>query len=147
MYNTRLGILLEVICFGIGLLYRNKQAIEDLKEKYRPIPVRVESKFLTQLQEVFTGNISDETFNVPRMCQELGLSRTVLYQKVKTATGKTPVLYLRDLRLEAGRKLLMTTNQNISEIAYSVGFKDPNYFTRTFTNEFGVSPKRMRAGT
>ncbi len=54
--------------------------------------------------------------------------------------------FIRSIRLEEGRMLLFSTRQTISEIAYSVGFNDPNYFTRTFTKEFGVSPKRMREG-
>ena len=99
-----------------------------------------------RLHEVFTRNIINENYDVEQMCIDLGLSRTQLFKKVKAASQSTPTIYLRKMRLEQARHLLLSTSQTISEIAYSVGFKDPNYFSRVFTKEFGISPKRMREG-
>ncbi len=146
MYSTRIGIVLEIICFGLGLLYRNRKAFMELQRRYSPTIPSKQEKFLMQLLSIFKENISNENYDISQMSQDLSVSKSMLFQKVKACTGKTPILYLRHLRLEEGRKLLQTTDQNISEIAYSIGFKDPNYFTRVFTKEYGVSPKRMREG-
>ena len=88
----------------------------------------------------------DEDYALDRICEALKLSRSNLHTRVKNATGKSTTIYVRSIRLEEARKLLYSTQFTIAEIAYQVGFKDPNYFTRTFTQEFGVSPKRLREG-
>ena len=144
MYNTRIGVLLEITCFGIGLLYRNKQVIEELKKKYASRLILKKDPFLERLTNLFEMNIPNERYNIASMCQDLGMSKASLYAKIKNVTGKTPILYLRALRLERGRELLLSTDQSISEIAYLVGYNDPNFFSRVFAKEFGMSPKRMR---
>ncbi len=146
MYSTRIGVMLEIICFGLGLLYRNRRVIEDLQRQYAPLIPPSNDGFLMQVQNVFQENLSNENYDIAQMCRDLGLSKAALYQKIKAATATTPIAYLRAMRLEEARRLLHATDRNISEIAYSVGYRDPNFFTRVFTKEFGVSPKRMREG-
>jgi transcriptional regulator GlxA family with amidase domain len=62
-------------------------------------------------------------------------------------TGMSMTRYLRTLRLSKARELLSTTALNISEVAYAVGFEDPKYFSRVFSEEFGVSPGNFRQST
>ena len=72
------------------------------------------------------------------------LSPSQLYRKLKALTGETPNQLIRKIRLHKGLELLKTTDLNIAEIAYSVGFSDPNYFSRMFHKEFGKSPRLLR---
>ena len=68
-----------------------------------------------------------------------------LYRKIKALTGKSTALYMRSLRLHKAQELLRTTQLTVSEIAYDVGFEDPNYFSRTFSQEFGTPPSEARS--
>jgi AraC-like DNA-binding protein len=70
----------------------------------------------------------------------LNMSKMQLYRKLKGVSNLGPNEFIRNIRLKKSMTLLKTTNQNISEIAYSVGFSDPAYFTRCFRKEFGKAP-------
>jgi len=68
------------------------------------------------------------------------LSRTQLHNKIKALTGKSTSIYIRSIRLQKAAILLKTTELRISEVAFGVGFKDPDYFTRTFIQAYDMSP-------
>ena len=100
--------------------------------------------FVTRLRDIIRRNLSDSSFSVERIGEEIGLSRVQLYRKVKALTGQTPVELLRRARLEKGRQLIEKTDRSIAEIAYEVGFTSPSYFNKCFREEFGTSPGAMR---
>ena len=71
------------------------------------------------------------------------MSESSLNRKLKALTDKTLSLFIRSVRLQQGKILLQTTDLNISEIAYYVGFTDPAYFSRIFSQEFGAAPSKF----
>jgi transcriptional regulator GlxA family with amidase domain len=73
----------------------------------------------------------------------MGLSRAQLYRKLQSLTGRSVNEHLNAIRLEKARHLLKTSNMNISEVAYDVGFNDPKYFGRVFSEAFGQSPSEF----
>jgi AraC-like DNA-binding protein len=81
---------------------------------------------------------------VDDLCEELSISRTQLFRKAKALTGESPVRLIQQMRLRKAKELLRTTELNVSEIAYEVGFTDPAYFSRAFNKEFGMSPSAIR---
>ena len=74
----------------------------------------------------------------------MSLSEVQLYRKIKALTDRSTAIFIRSVRLAKGRELLQTTQMNVSEIAYEVGFDDPNNFSRTFSQEFGSAPSEVR---
>ena len=102
-----------------------------------------EDAFLIKFRDFVEKNMADSDLSVETIGAELGLSRVQLYRKVKALTGQSPVELLRTARLQKGRELLQTTNKNVSEIAYEVGFTAPSYFTKCFKDEFGISPSDL----
>ena len=78
--------------------------------------------------------------SVEELSAELGMSRVHLYKRLKQITGKTPIEFIRVLRLKRAAQLLRESQLNISEIAYRCGFNNPKYFSRYFKEEFGVLP-------
>ena len=84
--------------------------------------------------------MDDPEFGLDQLCKELFLSRSQFGRKVKALTGKSPAIYLRSLRLLKARQLLLTTEITVKEVAYNVGFSDPSYFSRSYSEEFGESP-------
>jgi CheY-like chemotaxis protein/two-component sensor histidine kinase len=104
----------------------------------------LEDQFLKKLITVVTDRMDDPDLGVVHLCQAARLSNTQVNRKLKALTGRTPSQFIRFIRLERAAELLKTTENNISEVAYSVGFNDPNYFTRVFSEEFGFSPRGAR---
>lgn len=108
-----------------------------------PQTIIKEDAFLLKFRDFVEKNMADSDLSVETIGAELGLSRVQLYRKVKALTGQSPVELLRTARLQKGRELLQTTDKNVSEIAYEVGFTAPSYFTKCFKDEFGISPSDL----
>ena len=86
------------------------------------------------------ANMARADLSVEELAAELGMSRVHLYKRLKQTTGKTPIEFIRLLRLKRAAQLLRESQLNISEIAYDCGFNNPKYFSRYFKEEFGVLP-------
>ena len=85
-----------------------------------------------------------ENITLERICDVFSVSRSSVSHMFKKKTGKVFREYLTDVRLRSARFLLLNSSLNISEIAYSVGFNDSNYFSNTFKSCVGVSPSGYR---
>ena len=71
------------------------------------------------------------------------MSRSQVFRKIKALTGKSPSTYVRSIRLLKAKGMIENGEGNISEIAYSVGFSSPIYFSKCFKDEFGYPPKNF----
>jgi len=114
--------------------------LEDHDEQ----PVASVDPFLNKALEVIDSNMADEDFTIEKMAAELLLSRVQLFRKIKNTTSYSPSQLLSIRRLEAAQKLLKTTDQSIADIAFEVGFSDPNYFSTAFKKHFDISPSQAR---
>jgi signal transduction histidine kinase/DNA-binding response OmpR family regulator len=103
-----------------------------------------EDAFLKKVNTIIEIQLSNSEFTIPQLSKELNMSQSQLYRKIKAITGKTITAYLRRYRLHQSRILLQSTTMNISEVAYEVGFADPLYFSRMFSEEYGIPPKESR---
>lgn len=103
-----------------------------------------EEQFLQKAVRFVEAHISDEDFGMPELCKALNMSRTNLFRKLKALTGQSATDFIRHLRLEKAKVLLETTDMNVTEASYAVGFGSPNYFSRAFQEAFGISPKSVR---
>lgn len=103
-----------------------------------------EREFIMRVQAIIHNHLSDNGFDVHALCRELGMARTPLHNKLKALTGRSSTEYIRAVRLQHARKLLLQTALPISDIAYQTGFSNPNYFSTRFKEEFGLSPSRFR---
>ena len=77
--------------------------------------------------------------------RELGISRAYLYKKILALTGKSPLEFIRTIRLQHAAQLLEKSQLTVSEVAYRVGFNNPKYFTKYFKEEFHVLPSNYAA--
>lgn len=103
--------------------------------------------FVDRLMEITERNYTDADFGVTELCEAMGMSRALLSKKVNAAVGLSTNQFIRNYRLDVARKLITKNpgGRNITEIAFSVGFNDPKYFTRCFTKLYGVSPSAYMA--
>lgn len=104
----------------------------------------IDEKVLEQAKEIVEKNIDNSEFDVQEFAQAMGIGRTRLYTKIKGVTGQTPNEFILSTRLKKAAELLLNGDEelNVSEIAYSVGFSTPRYFSRCFRQHFGVSPSK-----
>ena len=102
------------------------------------------SPFLSRFREAVEARLSDSDLSVDDLAADMNLSRVQLYRKVKAVTGASPVELLRTARLHRAYQLLLTTDKSVSEVAYTVGFTAPSYFTKCFKEEYGKVPGDVR---
>lgn len=100
--------------------------------------------FVTELIKLIDNNLSDSKYGIPQICRSLGISRVHLHRKLKALTNHSTSLFIRKIRLARGHKMLQQTDKNVSEVAYDVGFNDPAYFSKVYTERYNQSPSKTK---
>lgn len=96
--------------------------------------------FMENLKKIIASHLDDADYSIDDFAADMNMSRTTLYNVMKSRVSIAPMEYLRSCRLERGAELLLTGKYNVSEVAAKVGMRDPLYFSRSFKNRFGASP-------
>lgn len=104
-----------------------------------------EQSFITKMNDIIKFNVENPKFSVEDLADKLSVSRVQLYRKVKAIIGINISDHINNVKLEKAAELLKSNQMNISEIAYSLGFSSPNYFSTSFKNKFGISPKEYKS--
>lgn len=99
---------------------------------------------IDNLLEFMYSRIEDENLRIEDLADAVGLGRTVFYGKIKSLLGVSPSDFLRRIRMQRAERLITDTSLTFSEIAFSVGFSDPKYFTKCFKKETGLTPSEYR---
>ena len=110
----------------------------------KPLPLDPGDAFLVRVEGIVFEHLEDDTFSGADLAQELHLSDSQTYRKLKALTGMSTAVYIRHVRLQRARTLLSTTQLTIAEIAFRTGFKSPGYFSQSFKEAFGESPTAFR---
>lgn len=103
----------------------------------------LEQEFLDHLVDIIESKLSDHTFGVDYLSHVMGVSQPQLYRKVFAITGRSPVTFIRDIRLNKALSLIKGNRYNLSEIALEVGFNSPSYFSKCFQEKFGVKASQI----
>lgn len=103
----------------------------------------VNEKFLNRVLKVIQNHITENEFSIEEFSREVGFSRAHLHRKLKSLTGNSASRNIMLFRLSIAREMIRNQEGNISEIAYSVGFSSPVYFSRCFKNTFGYPPSKL----
>lgn len=105
----------------------------------------VDEKFLKQALEIIEKEIDNPDFSVDEFSKEMFMSRVTLYRKIHSLTGKSPLDFIRSIRLKRAVQLLDKSGMSISEVAYQVGFNNPKVFRKLFKEEFSITPSEYAA--
>ncbi|WP_339660316.1 substrate-binding domain-containing protein [uncultured Polaribacter sp.] len=140
--------------FSFAILYRsiknllyNRERLRKhyIKNIYKSDPIKKDGLFEQDFIEIMNKhiyeNIDDSSFSVEQLASKLGISRVQLYRKIKSILNISISDYILNIRLEKAKTLLQDSRLSISEVAYSIGFSSPSYFSSSFKNKFGKSPK------
>lgn len=124
-----------------------------LKQKFSSAPLEpietlavnpVDSQFLSQLTSLIEENFSNTDLSVDFLAQQLCISRSSLYSKIRTLADSTPNELIQLTRLKRAAQLLSENRYRINEICYMVGFNSPSYFTKCFQRQFGMKPGEFK---
>jgi signal transduction histidine kinase/ligand-binding sensor domain-containing protein/DNA-binding response OmpR family regulator len=125
--------------------YRSQ--IVSSKPDFNLPPLEIKSQedlFMQNLIKLMNANLDNFDLNIDLLATELGMSRTVFFNKLKSLTGLSPVEFVREIRFERAAEYIRDTLLTVSEISYQVGIEDPRYFSRCFKQKFGVTPSEYR---
>lgn len=137
-----------------SFLDKNKEEKKDSSQpKERAIPkgelgdfemTANDRKFLADVDKYIKDMMGDPDTSVESMSAHLCMSRVQLYKRMVSLTGTTPSEYLRAKRIKRAEELIHSDELNISEIAYTVGFNNPRYFSKYFQEAYGLTPSQYK---
>ncbi len=105
----------------------------------------IDRDLLTRVTALIDSHIDDPELDIPFLCREVGISRTLFFNKFKALTGITPAAFILSHRLKAAAALLTAQpHLSIADVADMTGFTTAVYFSRCFKKQYGVSPQHYR---
>jgi response regulator RpfG family c-di-GMP phosphodiesterase len=114
------------------------QLVFDMKEMNF---TNLDEDFLQRAIDCVNRHLDDSSFDQQQFSEEMNVSKSTLYNKLKTLTGLNSSAFITNIRMKAACRIM---NQNrgirISDLAYAVGFNDPKYFSSCFKKEFSMRP-------
>jgi len=131
-----------VISSEVKALYESENRNTFINPEHIRTLKPIEEKFLTQLMTFVEKIWNDSKFNVESFSHALGYSKSQIYRKLTSLTGKSANNFIRDFRLHRALSSLHNQQGNISEIAFESGFNSPAYFTKCFQAKFGILPSK-----
>ena len=103
-----------------------------------------DQEFLNRLNDLIYSLMSNHGLNSDMIADKMCMSKSQLNRKVRTITGYNTSAYILQMRLERSKRLLISTEDLIGDIAFRCGFEDANYFARLFKQLFNVTPSQYR---
>ena len=129
---------------------RNQVAMrERLRQRYSSLPLTpitdvantsLDNRFLQTMTNLIEENFSDSNLSIDFLTEQMGISRSSFYNKIKSLTDKTPNELIQLMRLKKAAQLILENKCRINEVCYMVGFNNPSYFSKCFYKQFGVRP-------
>ena len=136
-----LHILVDNLVDNVRRLRGKFSGAQTQEDKMENVEVKGNiDQLMERIMQTVNEHLQDPDFNVDRLCEEVGLSRTQLHRKMKEITGISTGEFIRNLRLQQAARLIREGKINIAQVAYSVGFNNQTYFSTVFKKHFGRTP-------
>ncbi|MBC9932722.1 response regulator [Chitinophaga qingshengii] len=141
----------EILDSRIKNLLAQQQLLQKRFQKQievNPAEITVTSMdetFLQNALDIIEKQMDNPDFSVEDFSTSMHMNRVTLYRKILALTGKSPLEFIRSIRLKRAAQLLKKSGMTISEIAYKVGFNNPKQFSKFFKEEFKVLPSQYAA--
>jgi len=128
-----------------SIIRQRKKTFQLLQDKEEIVPAdtgitEYDKQFLEKILNIVESKLTDTQFNIDDVADSLGMSRSAFYRKFKSLTDTTPVEFVRETRLKKAKALMDAGEDNISVVAYSVGFNNPKYFSSCFKASYQQTP-------
>ena len=126
-----------------GVLLKNEEIIlED--SAIGSLINKQDAEFLKAVNTIIEKNIDNSDFVVEDLANEVAMSRTVFFKKLKGLTGQSPIEYIRNIVMQQAARLLISGKYTVKEVSYMVGISDPKYFTKCFKKQFRTTPSEYK---
>ena len=120
-------------------------SVEETQEEAKvPEMSPNDRKFMDKLMDLMEKNMDNGDLIVDDLVQEMAVSRSVFFKKLKTLTGLAPVEFIKEIRINRAVQLIETGEFSMTQIAYMVGINDPRYFSKCFKQKMGMTPTEYR---
>ena len=136
----------ELLKIRVRKLIENREKLKEYFKKNLTFGEKkenlteIDKSLMSKFRQIVEESITDSELSVDAIGLELGMSRVQLYRKIKSLTNYAPNELVRNIRLKKAEHLIISSNKNISEIAYETGFSSPSYFSKCFKEYFNESP-------
>lgn len=137
----------------VNNLIKNQNELKELySKKYIAEPSKItissmDEELLKRAMEQIEQNISNSDYTVESFVSDMGIGRTLLYQKINDIVGMSIKEFIMDVRLKRSAQLLKESDLTISEIANLTGFNNPKYFSICFKKHFELTPSEFKKKT
>ncbi len=122
-------------------VWKQEKAEEPAKnDTYENYLQQKDLEFLQKIHHVIEENIDNSDFNIDSIADNIGISRSAFFKKLKSLTGLAPVDTIKEFRLTKSLEYLQNTDLTVSEVAYAVGFKESGYYGKCFRKKYGQTP-------
>ena len=108
---------------------------------------QINDKVTAKILKYVTENMGNPDLKIDDIAEAMGMSRSVLYAKIKQSVSMTPIDFVRHIRIMRASELLQQTDDTLASISFEVGFSDPKYFSKVFKKEMGIVPSEYREHT
>ena len=101
---------------------------------------KLDNEFIEKINQLIEARLSSEKIDIGYLADNMCMSKSTLYRKMKALTGLSTNEYVRKIKMQHAERLLLEGRYNISEVAFRVGINSVVYFRQCFKEEFGVLP-------
>lgn len=115
-------------------------ASTPLSDLHSAVHNKLDEEFMSKCTDIILSNIEDSEFSVNTLAQELGMSRTSVFTKIKGIIGMTPNDFIKLTRLKKACRMMVEGEYRVTEIGFLVGFSSSSYFAKCFQKQFGMLP-------
>lgn len=135
---------------NIKTLLENRQKVREKfysrfeRKEFIEANSNLDKKFMERIIKYVEESIETEEIDIQRFATAMGMGRTTFYNKIKALTGCTVNEFVIKMKLEISSKILATTDLNVSEVAFKVGFKNLSHFTKIFKDTYKMTPKEFQ---
>ena len=116
----------------------------DLLTPSQPQITPYDEQFMEKVMAYMEEQMDNAELTIDQFAEQLMLSRTIFYRKLKSIVGLTPVDFIREIRIKRAVQLIDSDEYNFSQVAYMTGFNDPKYFSKCFKKVIGITPSEYK---
>ncbi len=125
---------------------RDRYTRESHIEAMELVHSEKDKEFMTRLLEIIDSELVNPDFDIENLCNKIGMSRTKLYQKIKSISNQSIGDFIRTIRLKKAVQIMTHEDVSLAEVMYRIGIQTQSYFTKAFKKEFNQTPSQFMQG-
>lgn len=106
--------------------------------------MQLDKLLLEKAVKAVEDNLTEPDFDVTALADAMNMSRSTLTRKLKVITGRTPLDFIRNIKMKHARHMLEDKDKSVTEVAATLGYFNRKYFTTCFKEEFGMTPSEFQ---